>query len=301
MKPKLCRLMAVSSLVLFLAGCGPKSVSGAYMAAGPQSVELLQITESKDGQLLGALSHFGYKNDGAIERLTMNVTGTTDGQSITLVAKPDTFLAQATNLSGSIGGGTISITSVAGTEKFTRSSADDYQAEVNDLNKQAASLRTEVALRQHDQEVAAQQQAQMEQVNARLLGENNAAVELATRLNDYAAKVQAKHDISSFHEAMQNSSRRRDMIWISRRPSRREVMPLAKSASELIRSDFNSISSTFLGQIPSARPRAIYRSSITRLPAVLATSRRTTWLAARRNARPNSLTRKRRQLLRVNC
>lgn len=199
MLSKLYHLVAVSCLMFFLAGCGNKGVSGAYIATGPQLINLLQLTESKDGQLLGSMSEVKYKADGTMERMALSVSGTTDGQSITIAVKSDTLLAQSVNLSGTVEDGGITFSGADGTERFSKSTVDDYQAKLSELNRQAASLRIEAAREQHSKEVAAAHQAQQEALNARLLNESKQVDALTAKLNDYATLVEAKHDLSPFH------------------------------------------------------------------------------------------------------
>jgi len=70
-------------LLVGLAGCSltSHSISGAYIAQSPQFVELLQLTQSADGQLLGSLQHFEIKADGTPVQQTMSVSGSTDGKA----------------------------------------------------------------------------------------------------------------------------------------------------------------------------------------------------------------------------
>jgi hypothetical protein len=193
------RLGALGTLVL-VAGCS-HSISGAYVARGQQFVELLQITQSPDGQLLGTLNHTAVNPDGGIARFTLNINGATDGHAITLVGKANEPFSVPTSMSGTVNGDDISLMQPGGPERFTKGDASTYQKDIQDLAAQAVAIRQRNADRLHQQQMAAQEAAQEEALQQRVTNENQYAATLANTLNQYAAKVQAHHDLNAFHEA----------------------------------------------------------------------------------------------------
>lgn len=184
------RWTIVLGVGLLVSGCHSASVSGSYIASSPTTVDLLQLTESKDGQLLGSLSEFGYKADGSLNRFSLGLTGTTDGHSITIVAKPNGLSIGSMTISGTADGGTIALTTQDGTQTFAAARPADFRAQVSKLTQQATAVR-----------VAKARQQEQEQTESRLRGESNAAEALATRLENYSKQVEAKHDLAAFHSA----------------------------------------------------------------------------------------------------
>lgn len=172
------RFSVVLATCVLVGGCHSASVSGSYIGTTSDTADLLQLTESKDGQLLGSMSEFGYKADGSLNRLSLGVTGTTDGHSITIVAKPNGLSIGSTTISGTVSGGTIVLTSQDGTETFAAASPADFQTQVSKLTQQATAIRTAKARQ----------------------GESNTAEALATRLENYSKLVAAKHDLAPFRD-----------------------------------------------------------------------------------------------------
>jgi hypothetical protein len=187
------------SVLLLLAGCS-HSISGAYVSRGQQFSELLQITQSPDGQLLGTLSHTAVKPDGSLERFTLNINGTTDGHAITLVGKANELFAIPTNMSGTIDGDDISLVQPGGIEHFIKADVSAYQNAVQALDAQAVAIHRGNAERQRQQEIASQERAREEARQQHVASEDQYAGNLADNLNRYAAMIQAHHDLNPFHE-----------------------------------------------------------------------------------------------------
>jgi hypothetical protein len=188
-------------LVALLSGCSlpPHTISGAYMARGQQFAELLQITQSPDGQLLGTLNHVALKPDGSAEQFTLNISGTTDGHALTLVGKANEPFAVPTNMSGTIDGGAITVTQPNGMERFVLSTPEAYQTDIQQLGEEGKTIQQSNA---QQQQMAQEQQQMVEAENARQEAINNANQRvsgLANALNNYAAMIQAKHDLAPFH------------------------------------------------------------------------------------------------------
>lgn len=128
-------------LTILLSGCTPHSISGTYVARGQQFVDLLQITQSPNGQLLGSLNRVSINSDGAIEQVTVNISGTTDGHSLTLVGKAAELLSISINVSGTINGNSITIIQPNGIERFVSSTPRIYQSDVQQLEVNGNAIR----------------------------------------------------------------------------------------------------------------------------------------------------------------
>jgi len=191
------RRVLLGALVL-LAGC-THSVSGDYVAQGQQFSELLQITQGPDGQLLGTLNHTSLKPDGTLEKFTLNISGTTDGHSITLIGKANEPISSPTNMSGTVNSNDITVMQPGGTEQFARSSVQAYQANVQQLGVAGNAIQRRIADQQQKAQVQ-QQAVDAENAQQAALNEANQRVEsLAGALNNYAAMIQAHHDLAPFH------------------------------------------------------------------------------------------------------
>ena len=187
------RIACTAALVGLLAGCS-HTVSGAYVAHGTGFVEMLQLTQSPNGAILGTLSHTQIKPNGTLDRNTFNITGAADGSSITLVAHIPIPLVPNANMSGTVSGHGITLNLPTGSaETFTASTAEDYQAAVQHLSDQAQAIRQKLQA----------QTAQAEQV--RHSADLDSQVDsLNRRLTNYAVMVQsakAQQQIAAFHHA----------------------------------------------------------------------------------------------------
>src|SRR2546423_5964473 len=179
--------------LLLLAGCS-HTISGAYVAHGQGFVEMIQITQTSNGQLLGTLSYTGLKANGSLDQNTTALTGAADGHSLTMVAKSPIPLFPSLALSGTIDHGVITLTNPSGTAQYTAGSADDYQSAVRQLSVQGAAI-------QHQQHLA----------------DTNAAVlDLNKRLVAYATMVQspqATKEDKAFHAAHSNALAKAQRGW----------------------------------------------------------------------------------------
>ena len=182
-----------AALVSLLTGCS-HTISGAYVADGPGFVEMLQLTQSPNGAILGTLSHTQIKPNGTLDQDTFNITGAADGTSITLVAHIPIPLVPNTNMSGTVSGRGITLNLPNGSEEtYTESTAEDYQSTVRHLSDQAQALRQKLQA----------QDARDEEAHHRADLDNQVA-SLNQRLSNYAAMVQsakAQQQITDFHRA----------------------------------------------------------------------------------------------------
>jgi len=146
-------LAAIVGSTLLLAGCGERSVSGSYVAHFGNQADLLQITETPDHRFTGTLRHAGLKNDGTLTSSSANVSGSVDGNSLTLTVL-ETPLPIGQNFSGTVTGSSIDITiangAQTGVEHFAKGQPADFDTVVAQLNQAGQPI---IAARQRRQQV----------------------------------------------------------------------------------------------------------------------------------------------------
>lgn len=135
----LSNVFAVVSAAFMLSACSDPKVSGTYVASRTSGVELLELTQSRSGEIVGNLRSIELSAVGEISTLTSNVRGIVDEERLTLaISAPrrstelncngvlsDTGLDL--NLSGS--GGQVSIV------HFVRSSVENFNFEAQRLTR----------------------------------------------------------------------------------------------------------------------------------------------------------------------
>lgn len=85
-------------------------ISGTYVAHGKNFAELLQLTETNNGQVNGSLSMISLKDDGSVKSEQYPVSGTVDGGQFNLNAKLGDGLLSllpGATFAGTISGNTI--------------------------------------------------------------------------------------------------------------------------------------------------------------------------------------------------
>jgi len=134
-------------LALALTGCFDRSVSGMYVAKGVSDADLMQLTQSPDGKLVGSLQHVSLKTNGSLETDQFNVSGAVDGHNLTLtVAKLGLPFAQ--NISGAVSASGLDL-SVAGNTgaavlaHYDRGSVDDFNSAVERLTLAGQSTKAQ--------------------------------------------------------------------------------------------------------------------------------------------------------------
>ncbi len=155
MKIKL-KVLATFSVLLLLAGCLERSVSGTYVSSQSSSAELLQLTQTKDQQLVGTIQRATLTPDGRIVNTTTNVAGVVDGENLTLTIF-NALLQIGDNFGGAVTSSGLDITVPAssgstktGTVRFDRGTLGDYNAAVGKLTEAGAVIQ---ANNQHNRRV----------------------------------------------------------------------------------------------------------------------------------------------------
>jgi hypothetical protein len=101
------RMRALMALVCFSLTapiCHASRISGTYVGHGPHFAEMLQLTQTDNGQISGVLSSVEARPDGNISSDQKPLTGSVDSDQLTL--NIGSFLAR-TNLAGTVSGNTI--------------------------------------------------------------------------------------------------------------------------------------------------------------------------------------------------
>lgn len=145
---------AVLGLLTALSGCGPKSVSGGYIAKGPDTVVWLQLVETPDKHITGQLNSTSIDKSGQLVYVTAPVAGAVDGETISLSFKRDALLASSVQLAGSVDGDTLHLRGgqAADEATFHRAKDDEFVAGKQALAEQ--SQRALAAKAEADQRVA---------------------------------------------------------------------------------------------------------------------------------------------------
>ena len=63
-------------------------ISGTYVGKGSNSAFMVQVVETTGGQLTGRYEQTVLKPDGKLERMTVSITGASDGQTVVVTIKP---------------------------------------------------------------------------------------------------------------------------------------------------------------------------------------------------------------------
>ncbi len=132
-------------------------ISGTYVSHGTKFTEMLQLTQTNDGQLSGTISWIELRNDGQVKSDHAQVTGAVDADQLTIKIGSglETFLF-GTSLSGTITGTTINLQTVdshgaVSSHQFVRATATSF----DDYAKELKAKGTEIILNQrirHDAE-----------------------------------------------------------------------------------------------------------------------------------------------------
>lgn len=144
-------LTVTSGAALLLAGCGDRSASGTYVSHTSNDATLLQVTETPDHHFTGTLRHASLNNDGTVSSSSANVTGSVDGNNVTLTVLA-TPLPVGQNFSGTVSSAGIDLTVPQGAqtavEHYAKGEVADYNSVVYQLSQAGAPI---IAARQRSQ------------------------------------------------------------------------------------------------------------------------------------------------------
>lgn len=138
-------LMLLVSLLSLGTACNASQVSGTYVAHAPTFAEMLQLTQTHEGQINGVFTHVELKDDGTVSSRQADFSGTTDAGQITLKFPILSFFMSGRSLAGTISGGTIHLQIVdssgnVSTEAFERSSSSQFKAYADDMKSKGLAI-----------------------------------------------------------------------------------------------------------------------------------------------------------------
>jgi hypothetical protein len=127
-------LILVLLLLLSLGtACNASQVSGTYVAHAPTFAEMLQLTQTHDGQVNGVFTHVELKDDGSVSSQQADFSGTTDAGQITLKFPILSLFMSGRSLAGTVSGSSIHLQIVdsngnVSTAAFERSPSSQFKA-----------------------------------------------------------------------------------------------------------------------------------------------------------------------------
>lgn len=115
-------------------------IGGTYIAHGERSVDMLQLTESQDGQITGVLNTMELSSDGNIDTHDGSITsGTIDGNQLTLHFSVLAVFGE--NIAGTVSGNTIQLEST--TNNGTVQAWDFQRGSLKEFTTYAGQLKAE--------------------------------------------------------------------------------------------------------------------------------------------------------------
>lgn len=132
--------------ILFVGtACHASRISGTYVAHAPTFAEMLQLTETDNGQLGGVLSLVELKQDGNVGSEQTPVSGTTDAGQLTLKFPNILSFISGKSLAGTISGSTIHLQIVdsngnVSSEEFVRSTPAQFKAYADEMKSKGQRL-----------------------------------------------------------------------------------------------------------------------------------------------------------------
>jgi hypothetical protein len=141
------RASLLLSLILFCAPiCSASRVSGTYVGHGANFAEMLQLTETENGQMSGVLSWAELKGDGRVTSEQAPVTGVVDADQVTLNIRSGllSFLV-GNSVAGTVKGDAIQLQTVdssgnVANHVFARGTAADFKTYADQLKSRGANI-----------------------------------------------------------------------------------------------------------------------------------------------------------------
>lgn len=144
-KSSLLESLVVISMLLECAACNASQVSGSYVAHGSTFAEMLQLTQTSDGQISGVFSHVELKSNGRVSSEQSPVSGSADAGQLTLKFPSILSFISGKSLAGTISGNAIHLQIVdsSGTvvlESFERSSPSQFKAYADEMKSKGQGI-----------------------------------------------------------------------------------------------------------------------------------------------------------------
>ena len=132
-------------ILLVGTACHASRISGTYVAHATTFAEMLQLTETSNGQLSGVLSHVELKQDGNVSSEQTPVNGTVDSDQLTLKFPTILSFISGKSLSGTISGRTVHLQIVdsngnVSSEEFVRSTSAQFKAYADEMKSKGQGI-----------------------------------------------------------------------------------------------------------------------------------------------------------------
>jgi hypothetical protein len=140
------RAIWASFFLILSPAFGASRITGTYVCHGPRFAEMLQLTAAKDGGVNGVLSSVEIKQDGEVTSQQVPITGTVDGEQLTLSGKSLLSSLFGASLAGTITGDTIRLQTLdsKGNVSFTsfvRSTPAQFKAYADELKSRVEAVK----------------------------------------------------------------------------------------------------------------------------------------------------------------
>jgi hypothetical protein len=135
-------LFASAASVLFVASTAHATISGVYVGASADAVQLLQIVQTPDGRLAGRLEQVDLTQDGTINDQTLALEGSADGDQIVLAPKSLLLSGNAASITGFVNGNLLDISWQGGHTTLKLADAYAFEAAVTGLKARSAIVLT---------------------------------------------------------------------------------------------------------------------------------------------------------------
>jgi hypothetical protein len=139
-------LLLLAPILLCASACWAARVSGTYVGHGASFAEILQLTETDNGQVSGVLSWAELKSDGRVTSEQAPATGTVDAEQITLSLRAGllSFLV-GNSVAGTVKAGALQLQIVdssgnVATHVFAPGTAADFKTYADQLKAKGAGI-----------------------------------------------------------------------------------------------------------------------------------------------------------------
>lgn len=138
-----CAILSFGAIAFMVMGCRTGRISGTYVSHGQNFVDMLQLTQTDNGQITGVFSSIELNSDGKIHSDSAPIaSGAFDDGQLTLNFHPGIF---GTSISGTKRWNTIRFETVGSSgdissSEFRRSSSEKFQKYVGQLRFRAKGL-----------------------------------------------------------------------------------------------------------------------------------------------------------------
>jgi hypothetical protein len=119
-------------------------VSGVYIDASPNLVEMVQIVKMPDGRIAGRIESVTLDEQGKLKTLDFTIEGAADGNQIALYARSILFNGDI-SLSGFVDGDLLDLSGSGEHRTYQRASTYDYQAAITGLQARSIQILSKLS------------------------------------------------------------------------------------------------------------------------------------------------------------